>query len=233
MMQGMRWSSSPGRSLWHVFSGFTRSGPRRRFLQRQPRAAALHRTNWQFIQAPALKGRTTMKTETPDPRRARRLRFRIRRSILPAACEARRCSFGEYPGAAGFFRNVPQVTAQYAAGLAEQSGAKLTLLHVLQPPLLRDTGFSVSRLWQDESGCDAIKKLLLAIRSREIPPDVRVDVIVRQSFVFDGIIDAAREIHADLIVVTTRGETGLRHLLLGSTAESIVRLAPCPVLVVR
>ena len=43
----------------------------------------------------------------------------------------------------------------------------------------------------------------------------------------------AREIGADLIVLSTRGHSGLKHLLLGSTAERVVRNAPCPVLVAR
>ena len=47
------------------------------------------------------------------------------------------------------------------------------------------------------------------------------------------IIRLAREIDADLIVLSTRGHSGLKHLLLGSTAERVVRNAPCPVLVAR
>ena len=43
----------------------------------------------------------------------------------------------------------------------------------------------------------------------------------------------AREIDADLIALSTRGHSGLKHLLLGSTAERVVRNAPCPVLVTR
>jgi nucleotide-binding universal stress UspA family protein len=45
--------------------------------------------------------------------------------------------------------------------------------------------------------------------------------------------DPARETGTDLIVISTRGNTGLKHLLLGSTAERVVRYSPCPVLVVR
>jgi nucleotide-binding universal stress UspA family protein len=60
-----------------------------------------------------------------------------------------------------------------------------------------------------------------------------VDIIVRQSFIFEGILEVAREIRADLIIATTHGHTGLKHLFLGSVAENIVRRAPCPVLVVR
>jgi nucleotide-binding universal stress UspA family protein len=47
------------------------------------------------------------------------------------------------------------------------------------------------------------------------------------------LIRAARSARADLLVVGTHGRTGLRHALLGSVAEKVVRKAPCPVLVVR
>src|SRR5205085_6382097 len=50
---------------------------------------------------------------------------------------------------------------------------------------------------------------------------------------FEEICELARRHAIDLIVVATRGNTGLKHLLLGSTAERIVRYCPCPVLVVH
>jgi nucleotide-binding universal stress UspA family protein len=50
---------------------------------------------------------------------------------------------------------------------------------------------------------------------------------------FEEICRLARARSIDLIVVSTRGNTGLKHLLLGSTAERIVRYSPCPVLVVH
>jgi nucleotide-binding universal stress UspA family protein len=50
---------------------------------------------------------------------------------------------------------------------------------------------------------------------------------------FNEICKVAREISADYIVIATRGLTGVKHLLLGSTAERVVRHSPCPVLVVR
>ncbi len=49
----------------------------------------------------------------------------------------------------------------------------------------------------------------------------------------DGIVQTAKEEQADLLVIATHGRTGLKHILLGSVAEKVVRLAPCPVLVVR
>jgi nucleotide-binding universal stress UspA family protein len=46
-------------------------------------------------------------------------------------------------------------------------------------------------------------------------------------------VELANEIHADLIVMGTRGLSGLKHVMLGSVAERTVRLAPCPVLTVK
>ena len=47
------------------------------------------------------------------------------------------------------------------------------------------------------------------------------------------IEDAAEELDTDLIVIGTRGHTGLKHLLLGSIAERVVQKAPCAVLTVK
>jgi len=49
----------------------------------------------------------------------------------------------------------------------------------------------------------------------------------------DTIVRVAQERSADLIVMSTHGRTGLQHMLLGSVAEKVVRLAPCPVLTVK
>jgi nucleotide-binding universal stress UspA family protein len=48
-----------------------------------------------------------------------------------------------------------------------------------------------------------------------------------------AILDEAERLLADLIVMGTRGLTGLEHLVLGSTAERVIRLARCPVMTVR
>ena len=49
----------------------------------------------------------------------------------------------------------------------------------------------------------------------------------------DTIVRVAQERNADLIVMSTHGRTGLQHVLLGSVAEKVVRLAPCAVLTVK
>ena len=59
------------------------------------------------------------------------------------------------------------------------------------------------------------------------------DVEVAVGHPADTIVRVAQERGADLIVMGTHGRTGLQHVLLGSVAEKVVRLAPCPVLTVR
>ncbi len=57
--------------------------------------------------------------------------------------------------------------------------------------------------------------------------------VIRIGQPFHEIATGAKTLKADLIVVSTHGYTGLKHVLLGSTAERVVRHAPCPVLTVR
>ena len=58
-------------------------------------------------------------------------------------------------------------------------------------------------------------------------------MVVAHGIPFQEIIDTAKVRQVDLIVMGTHGRTGLLHVLLGSVAERVVRLAPCPVLVAR
>ena len=58
-------------------------------------------------------------------------------------------------------------------------------------------------------------------------------ILVRKGLPFQETTEAAKSLDADMIVLTTHGYTGLAHVLLGSTAERVVRNADCAVLVVR
>jgi nucleotide-binding universal stress UspA family protein len=57
--------------------------------------------------------------------------------------------------------------------------------------------------------------------------------IVRIGNPYHEIVVAAKEMNMDLIILSTHGRTGLKYVFMGSTAEHVVRYAPCPVLVVR
>jgi len=59
------------------------------------------------------------------------------------------------------------------------------------------------------------------------------DIVVVHGVPFHEILETAKSQKVDLIVMGTHGRTGLQHILLGSVAEKVVRLAPCPVLIAR
>ena len=74
---------------------------------------------------------------------------------------------------------------------------------------------------------------LLELAAREVGKDLRCESLVRVGRVVSEIVDVARQTETDLIILSTHGHTGFKHVLLGSVAENVVRHAPCPVLIVR
>lgn len=60
-----------------------------------------------------------------------------------------------------------------------------------------------------------------------------ITTLPKEGKAFLEIINVARDENVDLIVMGTHGRTGLSHMLIGSTAEKVVRMAPCPVLTVK
>jgi nucleotide-binding universal stress UspA family protein len=115
--------------------------------------------------------------------------------------------------------------------IAEQFNAKITLLYVSQAQFY---GTEFAHMPDPESaisgGC---KERLRSFANHNIPPALLEGTMVRSGVPFDEIAKAAKELNAGLIVVNTHGHTGLKHMMLGSTAERVVRYAPCSVLVVR
>jgi universal stress protein A len=125
---------------------------------------------------------------------------------------------------------------RYAIDLAKPFGASVELLHVVEDPL-------AAGMWSAEFYTAEIAGLQLNLvkdseaRLQRIVEDANTPVWlvseVRTGSAATTIVETAREHHADLIVMGTKGRTGLAHLLMGSVAERVVRLAPCPVLTVR
>ena len=129
------------------------------------------------------------------------------------------------------FSVTSQKALQYAVPFAKQFDAKITLLHVVDLPMYpQEFGY----LLMDESAAmDGTRKSLAGLASRLIAPELLAQTIVRSGLAWDTVVAVARETQTDLIITTTHGYTGIKHVLMGSTAERIVRHAPCPVLVVR
>ena len=121
-----------------------------------------------------------------------------------------------------------------AVAFARQFKAKLTLLHVVEPVTTPDfAALSPLLIEDDELMAAAKKELEGAVKAARVPRGIVEKVLVRFGRSFHEIADAARTRKVDLIIISTHGYTGLKHALLGSTTERVVRHAPCAVLVVR
>lgn len=121
-----------------------------------------------------------------------------------------------------------------AVSLAQKTKAKLHLLNCCGVPLggmlPYDPGIPAD-VWTSLRG--AADERLETIRAGAAAQGVEVAAEVSSMFPVEAILATAEKIGAGLIVMGTRGHTGLKHLALGSVAERTVRLAPCPVLTVK
>lgn len=123
---------------------------------------------------------------------------------------------------------------RYARVFAEQFGATLVVLHVIEPIVYpADFGYlPVDAPVVEAERIENIQKELERVTA-EIGHGITTKTAVRSGRPWKEITDFAAAEGADLVVVSTHGYTGLEHALLGSVAEKIVRHAHCPVLVVR
>lgn len=123
----------------------------------------------------------------------------------------------------------------YAADMAKHYGAKLYLLHVIQD-IVEATGWYVPHVSLDELYRDIEKnaaKEMDRYGIEEFRGFKDIERIVVKGRPYEEILKFARENKADLIVIGTHGRKGLDRVIFGSTAEKVVRDAPCPVLSVR
>jgi len=120
----------------------------------------------------------------------------------------------------------------FATALVKRFGAEVKLLHVLEPPP-PIAGWESVVLESDDHAIGLVYGDLDSLANRAFGDDTVVNTHVRTGKPWQEIIKAADELSADLLVIATHGYTGLKHTLLGSTAERVIRHSPCPVLVVR
>ena len=132
------------------------------------------------------------------------------------------------------FSDPSREALQAAAQIAADSGAELVLVHVWQPTAHSYGGpvFPVS--FAEDFISQAKEGLESARGDAERAGATRVSTTVLTGAPWHEIVELLRkDASFDLVVLGTHGRTGLKHVLLGSVAEKIVRHAPCPVLVVR
>lgn len=118
--------------------------------------------------------------------------------------------------------------------LARPFGAELHLVHAFEVPIpfVGPSEVAVPQPYLDELRDAAARKLEKA-REKATAAGARATTHLREVPAAPAIARVAEEVDAQLVVMGTRGLTGLRHVLLGSVAERTLRLAPCPVLTVK
>lgn len=133
------------------------------------------------------------------------------------------------------FSECAEHALKYAISLATTHEAKLYVLHViteLNIPLgLGVSAYPLSEIYDDMEK-EAQKKIQHLI-PLQFQGKVEVENIVIRGTPFLEIIKAAKKYGIDLITIATHGRTGLSHVILGSTAERVVSMSPCPVLCVK
>jgi nucleotide-binding universal stress UspA family protein len=120
-----------------------------------------------------------------------------------------------------------------ALDVARDHGAEVHLLHAYDLPAAVTMAYGIAipqTVWEGVE--EAAAERLADVAKRVTAAGAKVTTHLVAGPAADAIADDAKH-HADLIVLATRGLTGLKHVLLGSVAERVLRLASCPVLTIR
>ena len=128
----------------------------------------------------------------------------------------------------------------YAVRLAQRNNSSVILFHVFESPefvrqLPEDFSYeSNEELRKQFDSAMLLSEQRLVTLSRDVQgSNIKIETSQRLGTPYEEIVKLAKETDVDLIVIATHGYTDAKHFLLGSTAERVVCLAPCPVLVVR
>jgi len=123
----------------------------------------------------------------------------------------------------------------WATLLAQEFKAKIVIVHVISEWAAVDLTAQPGNPWERvlEREDNAMIESFQSWLQSDIEQTVEAQTLVEVGPAAEGIIEAAKEKDADLIVMTTHGRTGLSHALMGSVTEKVVRQAPCPVLTIR
>jgi nucleotide-binding universal stress UspA family protein len=123
-----------------------------------------------------------------------------------------------------------------AIGLANDQKSRLAIVHVIDIVVVDGIEEFSEKYIDTVRGYarDTIEQARKTAQAAGIEAEVQSPEIVTTAYhVADGIAQAAKDWKADLLVVGTHGRRGVNRLLLGSVAERVVRMAPCPLLLVR
>ncbi len=126
-----------------------------------------------------------------------------------------------------------QAALQSAAMLGHRLKAQMFLVHAFQSPAAATPGETTGETNMPKSLREKAARRVQAALGVSSADELIADLIFASGDPVEVILDQAKRLRADLIVLGTHGRRGLQRLVLGSVAESVVRRAGCPVLVVK
>jgi nucleotide-binding universal stress UspA family protein len=132
------------------------------------------------------------------------------------------------------FSEHAEAVIEWAAHLAEEHGSQIILLHVYHLPVefqQVEGAYLPADFWSSVK--EDAKRTLAGYAERLRVRGLSVSELAREGYPATVIEEEVERQSADMIVIGTRGRTGLKHMLLGSIAERVVQKAPCPVLTVK
>ena len=132
------------------------------------------------------------------------------------------------------FSDAAATALTYGSALAKQFGARLHVVHVAENAFMLNVGAAgyVADVSEIQREIDEEAQRQLDACTAAVEPRPTVQVLSGGSPAY-GIVDYAKEHDIDIIVMGTHGRGGVTRVLLGSVAERVVRIAPCPVLTVH
>ncbi len=131
------------------------------------------------------------------------------------------------------FSDYSKSALKYAVNFSKLFNAEIILIYVVEP-VIYPLDFSMGQIAMPSFSTEwdaRAKEELDKLAKKEINSSVKT--IIKTGKPFLEIIETAKEEDIDLIIIATHGHTGVEHIIFGSTAEKVVRKAPCPVLTLR
>jgi nucleotide-binding universal stress UspA family protein len=132
------------------------------------------------------------------------------------------------------FSEHARLVIDWAVHLAEEHGSAISLVHAYHLPVefqQLEGAYLPQDFWTNVK--DEAQQSLATYQEEIAARGIEVETVVREGYPATVIEEEAKRLEADLIVIGTRGLSGIKHMLLGSIAERVVQKAPCPVLTVK
>jgi len=130
------------------------------------------------------------------------------------------------------FSDASRKAVQYAKEFASSMGSRVHLLNVVEPrPMAVDITMNYIPLEEDLQ--HAAKEDLQLVLQEFQQAGLKVDSSIEIGNPADVILDKSRELDVNLVIMGSHGKKGLSRLIMGSVAETVVRKANCPVLIVK